>query len=445
MQKSNRTNNKSPKLPLEINREALYDALCTRDCLYRGFRRVRKNKGSAGIDGKSVEDFEAHLEVELETLKEELKSWTYHPKPVRRVEIAKPEGGVRLLGIPCVRDRVVQAAIKLLIEPILEPTFSEHSYGFRPGKNQQQAVAAAQKIVQEKGKTVVVDIDLAQFFDRINHDRLIFRLSKQIPDKRILRLIGMTLRSGIMDRGIVVSSQEGAVQGSPLSPLLSNVVLDALDRELERRGLEFCRFADDCNVFVSTKRAGQRVMDSLRRFIEKQLKLVVNEGKSKVANTSAVKFLGMTIVAGTVAIARKSFLKAMGKVKELTPRGTHETLGITIAKVNKWYRGWSNYFKMTQYPSQLGAIEAHIRRRLRSRLVSQQKSERNLFNKLVSKGISRRVASVAFSNKGRWAMSHTRAVEKAFSNKWFTQQGLFTRSQDIQPHWFERKKWVRLT
>jgi RNA-directed DNA polymerase len=380
-------------------------------------------------------------------LSQELESWQYRPAPVLRVEIPKPgkNAGVRKLGIPCVRDRVVQATLKLILEPILDPLFSQDSYGFRPGCNQRQAVQAARKIVKS-GKPYVVDIDLSKFFDRVHHDRLIFRLSQHISDKRILRIIGMTLRSGVMKAGLVSPTTEGTVQGGPLSPLLSNVVLDELDKELERRGLEFCRFADDANIFVSSQRAADRVMVSISKFISTKLKLVVNQQKSKVAISKYVKFLGMTIVAGTIAISAVSISRAMAKVKELTPRGTHMALEATIDQVNRWYVGWSGYYQMTQYPSQLNKIEAHIRRRLRSRLIGQQKKRRHVFNKLVKRGVQRRLASATvFSNKGRWALSHTSAVEKAYPNKWFKERGLKIRTDKKQPHWYSIGRWIKLT
>lgn len=327
---------------------------------------------------------------------------------------------------------------------LLEPLFSEHSYGFRPGKNQAQAVEAAQKIVQT-GKSYVVDIDLSKFFDRVNQDRLIGRLGKIIEDRRILKLVGMMLRSGVMKDGVITPTVEGTTQGSPLSPLLSNLVLDELDKEIEARGLEYCRFADDCNIFVKTQKAAERVMKGISEFIEKKLKLVVNREKSKVALSSLVKFLGMTIVNGTRAIARKSMSRAMEQVKELTPRGTHTSLETTIKEINSWYMGWSSYYSMTQYPRQLNSIEAHIRRRLRSRIVDQQKSRRNLFNKLMKRGISRSKARIAFSNNKRWALSHTIAVERAYPNGWFIhEQGLRIRSNERREHWFDIKKWVRL-
>jgi group II intron reverse transcriptase/maturase len=407
---------------------------------------VKKNKGSPGVDGVAIAEFESRLIEELSQLKEELESWTYKPSPVRRVEIPKPGGkGIRLLGVPTVRDRVVHATLKELLEPIFEPLFSDHSYGFRPERNQRQAVEAAREIVAE-GKPYVVDIDLSRFFDRIHHDRLIARLSRQVADKRILRLIGPLLRSGIMANGLVTPSREGAVQGSPLSPLLSNIVLDELDKELERRGLEFCRFADDCNIFVKTPKAAERVMDSISGFIEKRLKLVVNQEKSQVARSDRVKFLGMTIVGKTIAISHKALQAAMAKVKELTPRGTHRTLEKTLEEINSWYVGWAGYFAMTYYPAQLKKIEAHIRRRLRSRLVDQQKSKRNLHRKLIKRGVSRRQsANAVFSNRKRWALSHTFAVEKAYPVGWFIgEMGQAIRSDRQLPHWFELHHWIRL-
>lgn len=293
----------------------------------------------------------------------------------------------------------------------------------------------------------MVDIDLSKFFDRINHDRLVAQLGQYVSGKRILRLIGMTLRSGIMKDGTVTPSTEGATQGSPLSPLLSNLVLDKLDKELEKRGLAFCRFADDCNIFVGSQKAAARVMASICKFIERKLKLVVNQEKSQVALSHEVKFLGMTIVNTTIAISKKVIDHAMTKVKELTPRGTSQNIKGTIKKINLWYRGWSSYYSMTQYPAQLRKIEAHIRRRLRSRLVSQQKRRRNLYNKLIKRGVKPKTAYHAvYSNRKRWALSHTRAVERAYSNKWFAKEaGLFIRSEDKLPHWFDETQWVHLT
>jgi group II intron reverse transcriptase/maturase len=415
--------------------------------LEEGFKAVRKNKGSHGIDKVTIEEFGGRLNEELRQLKDELSSWTYTPQPVRRVEIPKPGkgAGVRLLGVPCVRDRVVQATIKNLLEPILDPMFSNNSYGFRPGRNQRQAVTAAQKIVQS-GKEYVVDIDLSKFFDRVHHDRLISRLTAIIPDKRILRVIGMTLRSGFMKDGLVSPTPEGTVQGSPLSPLLSNLVLDELDKELERRGLEFCRFADDCNIFVSSQKAANRVMENIGAFIETRLKLVINREKSKVALSKAVKFLGMTIMAGFLVISKPSMARAMAKVKELTPRGSHIKAEETIRQFNLWYKGWANYYIMTQYPSQLGNIESHFRRRMRSRIIDQQKKRRNLFDKLVKRNVPGRTAAVVYSNKGGWALSITRAVHLGYSNRWFSKEmGQVIISTEEHPHWLSLDQWVKFT
>ena len=429
-----------------IEEPRLFENLCSSFYLGIGFILVKRNRGKPGIDGVSIADFEANLEEELSQLQQELSNWTYQPSPVRRVEIPKPGGkGMRLLGIPTVRDRVVQATLKLLLEPIFDPHFSPHSYGFRPGRSQHQAVEAAQRIVNS-GKPYVVDIDLSKFFDRIHHDRLIARMGEKVTDKRILRLVGLMLRSGIMINGVVIPSQEGAMQGGPLSPLLSNIVLDELDQELERRGLEFCRFADDCNIFVKSQKAAERVMEKVSQFIEKKLKLKVNQEKSQVALSDKVKFLGFTVVNGTIAIAHKALQTAMDKVKALTPRGTHKKLEPTLDKINQWYVGWSNYYSLTNYPSQLHKIEAHIRRRLRSRLVSQQKRKQHLYRNLVKRGVPRKQASkTVFSNNKRWVLSNARAVTRAYPNSWFINlKGQEIRSDRKLAHWFEVSQWIRL-
>jgi len=426
---------------------SLFEKLCDPVKLRAGFKAVKRNNGSPGIDGVTIREFESRLEEELAQLQMELESWRYKPKPVRRVEIPKPGkgAGVRLLGVPCTRDRVVHATIKLLLEPILDPNFSDHSYGFRPGYNQRQAVESAQRIV-ESGKEYVIDIDLSKFFDRINHDRLIHLLSAHIDDKQILRLIGDILRSGIMKDGLIEATKEGTTQGSPLSPLLSNVILDELDKELERRGLEFCRFADDCNIFVRSSKAAERVMKSISKFIEGKLKLKINRDKSRVGRSCDVKFLGMTIINGARVISAASMKRAMQKVKELTPRGTHLTLEQTMKRINTWYKGWSGYYMMTQYPFQLRNIEAHIRRRLRSRFVDQQKKRRHLFKKLIKRGVSYGLARTVFSNNGRWVTSNTFALTKAYTVEWFIDQaGQWIRSNHRMRDWFPIHHWIRVT
>ena len=426
--------------------QSLFETLCDIESLRGAFLEVKRNKGTHGVDGQTIENFGANLNEELAQLKKELESWSYRPMPVRRVEIPKPDGnGTRKLGVPAIRDRVVQTLLKQILEPILEPMFSANSYGFIQGRSQKQAIDAALAIVQT-GKEYTVDIDLASFFDTVPQDRLISRLSNVIDDKRILRIIGLTLRSGVMTDGIVEPTEEGTTQGSPLSPILSNFVLDELDKELEKRGLAFCRWADDCNIFVRTPKAAERVMASISKFIENRLKLKINRDKSKCAPSAKVKFLGMTIANKTIAISKKALDRAMEKVKELTPRGTHLPIEKAIERINSWYVGWANYFKMTQYPAQLRKIEAHIRRRLRSRLVSQQKRRRYLANKLIDMGAKRStVYKHVYSNKGRWALAHSPAVEMAWTNEWFEARGLKTLSDQKLEHWFGIKQWIKLT
>ena len=427
------------------NLEGIYEKVCSSWNLREGFKAVKRNQGASGIDGITIETFEENLEEELNRLSSDLARWQYKPQPVKRVEIPKPDGGVRLLGIPCVRDRVVQATLKSLLEPLFEPLFSESSYGFRPGRNQEQAVKRAQTIVQS-GKEYVVDIDLSKFFDRLNHDLLIASIGEVVKDPRVLRLIGNILRCGILDNGLFSNSTEGSVQGGPLSPLLSNIMLTKLDKELEKRNLEFCRFADDCNIFVRTQIAGDRVMESVSKFIEKKLKLKVNTEKSKVALSKFVKFLGMTIIVGTLAISHKSMSNAMAKVKELTPRGNNVSMLKRVERINSWYVGWSNYYKMTQYPSQLAKIEAHLRRRLRSQIIGEQKKRRHLFAKLKSLGVSNKMASVVFKSRGRWSLSHSKAMERAYPNAWFIDKmGQKTCSDRGMEHWFGIRKWIKLT
>lgn len=422
------------------DKEDLLEEVCALPILRKAFQLVKRNKGISGVDGITIGMYELNLERELDELRQEVLGWTYKPTAVKRVKIPKPNGrGERLLGIPIVKDRVLHMALKIVLERIFEPTFSNSSYGFRPGKNQEQAVKAAQKIVQS-GKEFVVDIDLSKFFDRIHHDRLIHRIGLEVKDKRVLRLIGMILRSGIQTEGVVTIPSEGSVQGSPLSPLLSNIVLTELDMELEKRGLEFCRYADDCNIFVRSEKSAERVKVSITKFIEKKLKLKVNEEKSQIAKPNQVKFLGMTIVKGTIAISKAAMNRAMEITKLLTPRKINHTLDQTMERLSTWFNGWSSYFKMTQYPSQIAKIEAHIRRRLRARIISQQKRRRYLYHRLVKERVSKELSyRTVYSNRGIWSLSHTNAVEYAFPVHWFKEKlGQRIYSNLRLPHWFPK-------
>ena len=435
-------------LGLEISdRRRLFEEVCLKRTLERAFRKVKANRGAPGPDGETLEEFEQDLENGLDKLREELVGWRYQPGPVRRVVIPKPGGGERLLGVANVRDRIVQQAMAMVIGPLFEPDFSDHSYGFRPGRSQREAIAKAKEHVGE-GREWVVDLDLERFFDTVNKDRVIHLLRSKVEDRRVIRLVAMTLRSGIWIDGKVEKSRVGLPQGSPLSPLLSNIVLHELDEELERRGLHFVRYADDCNVFVSSRKAAERVLEKLTRFIEGKLKLKVNRTKSKTGLSSTVKFLGMTVLAGgMVAISAGAMSKAKAKVKELIPRSGKAPLEVQIENVNQWYRGWAEYFAMGEYPCQLRAIEARIRVRFRLQFIKNHKRKKYLVRKLVQRGIRREVAyrEVYLRNHGRWRLAHTFGVGRAWSEHWFRQQGVVTVSRESRSHWKSLQAYPRLS
>lgn len=426
--------------------QSLFEQIADPENLQLAFNAVRRNGGAPGIDGVTVAKYESGLIEKLSQLRQDVLEWVYKPMPVRRVRIPKPGGaGERLLGIPCVHDRVLQTAIKQVLEPIFEQVFSESSFGFRPGRSQHQAIHRAQEIVKQ-GRSYTVDIDLEKFFDRVNHDLLLARMGQHISDPRVLRLIGLTLRSGIMESGLVQVSTEGTVQGSPLSPLLSNIVLDELDKELEARGHQFCRYADDCNIFVSTLQAGERVLQSVKKFIERKLKLKVNESKTHVANVRKVKFLGFTITGTAIAISRAAMNRAGIKIRELTRRRSHVPIEQTVERINRWYVGWANYFKVAQFTQQFQTIEGHIRRRLRARLVACHKRDRYLYREIRARGVSHRRAVTIFGNKRIWAKSITPAANTAWTNEWFQNHlGLHTVfNGNWERHWFKRDRTPKL-
>jgi len=390
-------------------------------------KRVRANKGSPGIDGMTVDELPEYLEQHWPAIREQLLSGTYEPKPVKRVEIPKPDGGVRKLGIPTVLDRFVQQAVQQVLQQQWDPTFSEHSYGFRPGRSTKQAVAQAQRYIAE-GYGWCVDFDLEKFFDRVNHDKLMGQVAKRVEDRRLLKLIRAFLNAGVMEDGLVSPSVEGTPQGGPLSPLLSNLVLDELDRELERRGHRFVRYADDSNIYVRSERAGQRVMGSVKRFITEKLKLKVNESKSAVAKPQERKFLGFSFTSGK-ELKRKIAPKAIDRFKERVREITHKSRGRSMEKVMEelaqYVRGWRGYFGFCETPSVLRRLDGWIRRRVRCAFWRQWKTGRKRFAELVRRGVSREVAAnTAGSRRGPWRASQSAALDRALSNAYLSSLGL---------------------
>jgi RNA-directed DNA polymerase len=414
--------------------EHLMERICGRTNLNRAYKRVKANKGAAGVDGMTVDALFGWIAQHKESLIESLLVGSYQPQPVLGVAIPKPGNkGVRILGIPCVVDRLVQQAILQVLEPMLDPTFSESSYGFRPKRSAHQALQAAQGYVQA-GYGIVVDIDVEKFFDRVNHDRLMFRLSMRIGDKRLLKIIRRFLEAGMIQQGVCTERVEGLAQGGPLSPLLSNLVLDEVDKELERRGHKFCRYADDCNIYVKSLRAGERVMQSIKAFLDKRLKLKVNETKSAYASTEERQFLGYRILNdGKIVIAKHSLERVQDKVRRMTRRNRGSSLETIISELNESLLGWVNYFYLTQWPSQLRALDGWIRRKLRCYRLKQRKHAYPIAKFLMSLGVPACSAwNAAKSGKGWWRLSKSIPLHHAMTNDWFEIQGLInlTRHQN---------------
>ena len=396
-----------------------YDVLeeiLERDNLKDAYKRVKANQGSPGIDGMTVEGLGEYLKSHLPEIRGQLQSGTYQPQPVKRVEIPKPDGGVRKLGIPTTLDRFLQQAVMQVLQRKWDPTFSEHSYGFRPGRSQQQAVEAAKQYIVA-GFTWCVDLDLEKFFDRVNHDKLMGQIAKRMGDKRVLKLIRSFLTAGIMEDGLVSPSEEGTPQGGPLSPLLSNVVLDELDRELEARGHRFVRYADDCNIYVRSERAGQRVMESVKQFISKKLKLKVNETKSAVAKPQERKFLGFSFTKwGELKrlIAPKAIERFKERVREITRRNRGISMKERVEELAVYMRGWLGYFEFGEVRSQMKELNSWVRRRLRCVFWWQWKTARKRYAELVKRGVERELAeSTAGSRKGPWRVSQSPALNIA--------------------------------
>lgn len=419
---------KSPALPAMTMEE-----VASQENLRRAFERVASNDGAPGPDQQGVAEMREHLDDVLPVLHRELLDGSYRPGLIRRVWIPKPGGGERGLGIPNVVDRLVQQAVHQVLSPNYEPTFHASSHGFRPGRSCHTAIAEAREHLEE-GHEWVVDLDLEKFFDRVHHDRLIARLEQRVKDRRLIDLIRRMLKAKVvMPDGVVVSTEEGAPQGGPLSPLLSNIVLDELDRELARRGHRFVRYADDCNIYVRSERAGQRVMASVVRFIESRLRLKVNAAKSAVARPEERHFVGFTLRREPedghieVLLSKRSKTRVDDKIRELTPRTWGQPLSACIAQINAYLLGWIGFFWIcTEAAAQmLGALDAHIRRRLRALLLRQWKRKRTIVRRLIKLGVKPKTAWKVYEGHcSWWALSHSSPVDRGLRNAYFAERGL---------------------
>jgi len=415
----------------------LMEKVCQPANLNRAYKRVKSNKGSPGIDGMSVDELGPWIREHKEQLIESLLNASYQPKPVKEVEIPKPgkHNGTRKLGIPCVVDRLVQQAVHQVLEPIFDPNFSESSYGFRPGRKAHDAIQKASEYIRD-GNVHVVDMDLEKFFDRVNHDILMSRVARRVGDKRLLKIIRSFLNAGIMRNGVCMERHEGTPQGGPLSPLLSNILLDELDKELERRGHKFCRYADDQNIYVRSRRAGERVYRSVKQFLEGKLKLKVNDQKSAVALTQERKFLGFRIQTnGRISVAPETIQRAKDKIRRLSWRNRGRSVELVIEELNEYLRGWLNYYRLSESRSLWRDLDSWIRRKLRCYKLKQKKQCSTIRKYLMSLGVSEVEArQLGSSGKGWWCLSRTRAVHRALDVRWFENQKLISLE----------KRWVKL-
>ena len=406
----------------------LLNQILSRQNMLLALKRVEQNKGSHGVDMMPVQNLRQHIVENWTSIKKEILQGTYEPMPVRRVEIPKPDGGIRLLGIPTVTDRLIQQAISQVLTMVYEPMFSEHSYGFRPNRSAHDAVRKAKEYIKD-GNRWVVDMDLEKFFDKVNHDRLMSTLAKRINDKALLKLIRKYLQAGVMINGVVSITDEGTPQGGPLSPLLSNIVLDELDKELETRGHRFVRYADDCNIYAKSKRAGERTMASIQRFIEGKLRLKVNEKKSAIDRPWRRKFLGFSFTSSRnpkVRIAKESLKRMMTKVREITSRKIPYSMEYRIRKLNQYLMGWCGYFALAETASIFMKLDGWIRRRLRMCLWKAWKKPKTKIRNLINLGIPKWQAyEWGNSRKGYWRISQSPILHKTLGNSyWSCYQGL---------------------
>jgi len=408
---------------------ALMEQICSSTNLNQALRRVKKNKGCAGVDKLDIDATILKLRQASngQELRQSLLDGSYQPQPVLGVEIPKPSGGVRQLGIPTVLDRVVQQAITSVLSDIYEPMFSNSSYGFRPNRSAHHALAAASRYIRE-GRGYVVDIDLAKYFDTVNHDRLMQRLSQDITDKRVLKLIRSYLQAGIMRNGLVEQRQRGTPQGGPLSPLLSNIVLDELDKELERRGHKFSRYADDCQIYVRSEEAAHRVKESITEFLEQRLKLTVNREKSAATRVTERTYLGHRFgIDGVIHISKPAQTQMKKRVRQITKRNRGRKLDAIIAELTQYLRGWQHYFKLAIRKSSMQCLDKWIRRRLRCYRLKQRKRRSGIATWLQQQGVTERNAwKLAMSDKGWWRLALTPQVNHAMPTKWFEELGLYS-------------------
>jgi RNA-directed DNA polymerase len=400
----------------------LFDEILLPANLHLAWQRVRKNKGSAGCDGISLDDYPRWAQVHWGNIKRGLHAGIYCPQPVKRIEIPKPNGGIRLLGIPCVNDRVIQQAIMQQLQALIDPTFSDHSYGFRPKRSAQDAIKAVQQQIKAK-RRYAVDIDLSKFFDEVDHDLLMHRLSLRINDPQILALIGKYLRAGISDKGQVEPSHRGVPQGSPLSPLLANIMLDDLDRYLEAKGYPFARYADDFVISVVSPQEGQRIMDDVKSFL-KTLKLPINEVKSQIVPVSQLSFLGYQFKGRYLTLSKKSLNTFKHKIRQLTSRTWGVSWNKRYHKLRQYLQGWMNYFSLTTYDPVL-RLDNWIRRRIRMCYLKQWRKPRTRIRNLIKLGVSIKIAvTLGVSSKGYYRLAKTKAVQWGLSNQYLKAQGL---------------------
>lgn len=411
----------------------LIEKIVDRNNLNTAYKRVKANKGSYGVDGMTVDELLQYLKQNKDLIRQSILEGKYELKPVRRVEIPKPDGGKRMLGIPTVVDRVIQQAVAQILSPIFELKFSDSSYGFRPGRSAKQAVLKCREYI-EAGYNWTVDIDLAKYFDTVNHDKLMGLIAKEVTDKRVLVLIRKFLKSGVMINGVVVDTEAGCPQGGPLSPLLTNIMLNELDRELEKRGLKFCRYADDCNIYVRSRKAAERIMRSITKFLEEELKLKVNREKSTVDRPWKLKFLGFSFYYKKngigIRVHQKPIKKFMDKIREITSRSDGKPIALKIEKLNQITVGWVNYFGMADMKKLAWQLDEWIRRRVRMCCWKQWKKIRTRYDNLVRLGIDQRKAwEYANTRKGYWRIANSPILSKTLTNELLKKIGFLSLSE----------------